>query len=84
MEDVLDFKEVHDNRKVPLVATKYKGRADAWWQQVKAKSSPLREVKDQQLGEIVETHEGGIHTPYLCEEDVSEASESQARNTLCG
>lgn len=30
MEDVLDSKEVPNDRKVPLVATKYKGRVDVW------------------------------------------------------
>lgn len=30
MEDVLDSKDVPNDRKVPLVATKYKGRVDAW------------------------------------------------------
>lgn len=29
------FKQVPDEMKVPLVATRFKGRASAWWQQVK-------------------------------------------------
>jgi hypothetical protein len=35
VEEVLDFKEVPDDRRVPLVATKFWGRDVAWWQQQK-------------------------------------------------
>lgn len=35
VEEVLDFKEVSDDRRVPLVATKFRGRAAGWWQLLK-------------------------------------------------
>ncbi|KAF9614589.1 hypothetical protein IFM89_019372 [Coptis chinensis] len=35
VKEVLDFKEVPENKKVPLVATKIRGRAATWWQQLK-------------------------------------------------
>ncbi|ESQ43623.1 hypothetical protein EUTSA_v10016056mg [Eutrema salsugineum] len=31
VEEVLEFKEVPEDRKVPLVATKFRGKAAAWW-----------------------------------------------------
>jgi hypothetical protein len=35
VEEVLDFKGVPEDRRVSLVATKFRGRAAAWWQQLK-------------------------------------------------
>ena len=35
VEEILDFKEVPENKKVGLVATRLRGRAGAWWQQLK-------------------------------------------------
>lgn len=35
VEEVLNFKHVPDNRRVPLVATKFRGHAASWWQQLK-------------------------------------------------
>ena len=35
VEEVLEFKEVPANKRVPLVATRFRGRAAAWWQQLK-------------------------------------------------
>lgn len=35
VEEILEFKRVPDNMCVALVATRFKGRASAWWQQVK-------------------------------------------------
>lgn len=34
-EELLNFKEVPDAMRVALVATRFKGRASAWWQQIK-------------------------------------------------
>nr|TKS08043.1 hypothetical protein D5086_0000106930 [Populus alba] len=34
-DEVLEFKQVPDDRRVALVATRLRGRAGAWWQQVK-------------------------------------------------
>ena len=35
VEEILEFKEVPDDRRVQLVATRLRGRATAWWQQMK-------------------------------------------------
>lgn len=35
VEEVLDFKSIPDDIRVPLVATRFKSRAMAWWQQLK-------------------------------------------------
>ena len=35
VEEILEFKNVPDNTKVALVATRLRGRAAAWWQQLK-------------------------------------------------
>jgi hypothetical protein len=35
VEEILEFKEVPDDKRVSLVATKFRGRAAAWWQQLK-------------------------------------------------
>ncbi|XP_026433502.1 uncharacterized protein LOC113330924 [Papaver somniferum] len=35
VEEILDFKEVPENKKVGLVATRLRGRAGAWWKQLK-------------------------------------------------
>nr|GEX52334.1 hypothetical protein [Tanacetum cinerariifolium] len=34
-EEVFEFKEVPENKRVSLIATKLRGRASAWWQQMK-------------------------------------------------
>ncbi|CAL8159588.1 unnamed protein product [Prunus armeniaca] len=36
VEEVLEFKDVPENIKVSLIATRFRGRASAWWQQFKA------------------------------------------------
>ena len=35
VEEVLDFKGVPENKRVPLVTTRFRDRAMTWWQQVK-------------------------------------------------
>ncbi|KAH7866670.1 hypothetical protein Vadar_023461 [Vaccinium darrowii] len=35
VEEIMDFKEVPMERRVPLMATRFRGRASAWWQQLK-------------------------------------------------
>ncbi|CAA7030668.1 unnamed protein product [Microthlaspi erraticum] len=35
VEEILDFKKVPDDMRVPLVATRFKNRASAWWTQLK-------------------------------------------------
>lgn len=35
VEDILEFKSVPPNSSVPLITTRLRGRAQAWWQQLK-------------------------------------------------
>lgn len=35
VEEILDFKQVPDDMRVSLVATRFKSRASAWWSQLK-------------------------------------------------
>ena len=35
IEEILDFKDVPENKRVPLIATRLRGGATAWWQQTK-------------------------------------------------
>ncbi|XP_076902401.1 uncharacterized protein LOC143557144 [Bidens hawaiensis] len=35
IEEVFEFREVLENKRVPLIATRLRGRASAWWQQLK-------------------------------------------------
>nr|GFC95265.1 reverse transcriptase domain-containing protein [Tanacetum cinerariifolium] len=35
VEEVFEFKEVPEKKRVPLIATKLRSRASAWWQQLK-------------------------------------------------
>ncbi|KAJ8628161.1 hypothetical protein MRB53_021468 [Persea americana] len=44
-EKVLDFKGVPENMRVPLVATRLRGRAAAWWQQFKLSRTKLGKSK---------------------------------------
>jgi hypothetical protein len=45
VEEVLDFKGVPEDRRVSLVATKFWGRAAAWWQQLKQSRTWLGKSK---------------------------------------
>ena len=39
IDEIMDFKGVPVDRRVPLVATRFRGRASAWWQQLKISRS---------------------------------------------
>lgn len=39
VQEILEFKRVHEERKVALVATKFCGNAASWWLQLKATRS---------------------------------------------
>jgi len=41
----LDFKEVTDNRRVPLITMRLRGRAQAWWQQTKRNRTRMDKAK---------------------------------------
>nr|GEX48295.1 hypothetical protein [Tanacetum cinerariifolium] len=44
IEEVFEFKEVPENKRVSLIATKLRGRASAWWQQLKLTRERNRRV----------------------------------------
>ena len=45
VEEILEFKGVPENKCVPLVATRLRGRATAWWQQLKLTCTRLGKEK---------------------------------------
>ncbi|KAH7840743.1 hypothetical protein Vadar_020993 [Vaccinium darrowii] len=45
MDEVLEFKQVPEDKRVSLVATRFRGRAATWWQQLK--QTRLRQGKDK-------------------------------------
>ena len=45
VEEVLDFKGVPEGKRVQLVATRFRGRATAWWQQLKTTRNQLGKSK---------------------------------------
>ncbi|KAH7836443.1 hypothetical protein Vadar_001255 [Vaccinium darrowii] len=45
MDEVLEFKQVPEDKRVLLVATRFRGRAAAWWQQLK--QTRMRQGKDK-------------------------------------
>ncbi|GKA44864.1 putative nucleotidyltransferase, ribonuclease H [Tanacetum coccineum] len=46
VEEVFEFKEVPENKRVSLIATKLRGRASTWWQQLKLTRE--RELESQE------------------------------------
>nr|KAJ0225478.1 hypothetical protein LSAT_V11C100042380 [Lactuca sativa] len=45
VEEVFEFKEVPENKRVSLIATRIRGRASAWWQQLKLTRDRLEKSK---------------------------------------
>nr|GEX40567.1 putative reverse transcriptase domain-containing protein [Tanacetum cinerariifolium] len=45
VEEVFEFKEVPENKRVSLIATKLRGKAFAWWQQMKLTRERVRNSK---------------------------------------
>lgn len=45
VEEILEFKRVPDNMRVPLVATNFKNRVSAWWTQLKESRRRSRKGK---------------------------------------
>ncbi|XP_059433719.1 uncharacterized protein LOC132166885 [Corylus avellana] len=46
IEEILDFKEVLEDWRVSLVATKFRGRVPAWWQQLKQARARSKSVDE--------------------------------------
>ena len=44
-EEVMEFKMVPEEMKVPLIATRLRGKTTAWWQQLKLTRSRLGKPK---------------------------------------
>ncbi len=81
---ILDFKEVPNDRRVPLVATKFWGQYTGVVAAVEAKQSLSRQVEDQKLGETIEAYESGALVWQLHEDNVLVALESSIGDMLCG
>lgn len=45
VDELLDFKQVPEERLVPLVAMKFRGHADSWWKQVKTTRHRKKHLK---------------------------------------
>ena len=45
VEEILEFKGVPENKLMPLIATRLRGRATAWWQQEKLTRTRLGKSK---------------------------------------
>ena len=45
VEEVLEFKDVPEDKRVQLVATRFRSRATAWWQQLKLTRNMLGKAK---------------------------------------
>ena len=63
VDDVLEFKVVPADRRVPLVATRLRGRASAWWQQLKLSRSRLGKSKISSW-EKMKKHMRAAFLPY--------------------
>ncbi|KAK4566584.1 hypothetical protein RGQ29_002738 [Quercus rubra] len=53
VEEILEFKEVPQDKRVSLVTTKFRGRATAWWQQLK--QSRINQGEDWLQSNIFQT-----------------------------
>ncbi|GJW31079.1 reverse transcriptase domain-containing protein [Tanacetum coccineum] len=45
VEEVFEFKEVPENKRVSLIATKLRGRASTWWQQLKLTRKKVEKLR---------------------------------------
>ncbi|EEF47875.1 conserved hypothetical protein [Ricinus communis] len=63
VEEILDFKGVLEDKRVPLVATRLRGRATAWWQQSKLTRARLEKDKIATL-EKMKKHMRSAFLPY--------------------
>ncbi|KAL8508531.1 hypothetical protein ACS0TY_018959 [Phlomoides rotata] len=50
IEDIMDFKGVPPASRVPLITTHLRGRARAWWQQLKGHRLRMGKIKNHYLG----------------------------------
>ena len=62
-KEVLDFKGVLENMRVPLVATRLRGRVAAWWQQFKLSRTKLGKSKIA-TWEKIKKHMSSTFLPY--------------------
>ncbi|GKD81315.1 hypothetical protein Tco_1348154 [Tanacetum coccineum] len=61
VEEVFEFKEVPENKRVSLIATKLCGRESAWWQQLKLTRESWK-AKSHQLEKDEEVNEGQLYS----------------------
>ena len=63
VEEVMEFKGVLKEMKVPLIATRLRGRATEWWQHFKLTRSRLGKSKVT-IGEKMKKHLRATFLPY--------------------
>ncbi|KAJ9546716.1 hypothetical protein OSB04_019259 [Centaurea solstitialis] len=60
VEEVFEFKGVPEDKRVALIATRLRGRASAWWQQLKQTRSRLGKSKIESEAHLVSRYIGGL------------------------
>ncbi|GKA01706.1 putative nucleotidyltransferase, ribonuclease H [Tanacetum coccineum] len=67
VEEVFEFKEVPENKRVSLIATKLRSRTSAWWQQLKLTRERLIARNDIQKTEdqLVSRYIGGLRVQIM-------------------
>ncbi|GJZ54739.1 putative nucleotidyltransferase, ribonuclease H [Tanacetum coccineum] len=58
VEEVFEFKEVSENKRVSLIATKLGGRASAWWQQLKLTRDRVGKPRITNVPAVTESETG--------------------------
>lgn len=78
VEKTLDFKEVSDDQRVSLVATKFRGRATAQWQQLKQSRVQHGKTKINSKEKLLKH----MRATFLPHNHVPTTSEPQTRSSI--
>lgn len=70
----MDFKDVSDNHRVPLITMRFRGRAQAWWQQTKQNRTRMGKAKINSW-EKCKKYMWYAFLPYNYERELSELYE---------
>jgi hypothetical protein len=79
VEEVLEFKGVPKDRRVSLVATKISRMSCSVVAAIEAIKDSARPIKNQQMGETIETHAAGLLAIQLHPNHVSTAAKFKLR-----
>ena len=63
VEEIINFKVVPEDKRVPLIAIRLRGRATAWWQQLKLTRNRLGKSKIT-TWEKMKKHMRSVFQPY--------------------